>query len=331
MDGFIEEWLSILKQEGEVVVATVVNGMGARPRENGARMLVKKLGGIFETVGGGKLEAEVIICAKRVLVNKKSEIYHFNLSGQDVAQMEMICGGKGDVLVYYSSEKDIGPLEALLKFGNSDGWMYFPIDENKGLSFISAKGETAGSGDEVARISNITRQKDIYIDKAGGFRYMVHWLETPGILYILGAGHVSREIVKVARIVGVECQVFDDRSEFANRDRFPDTDITVLEDMKSPPEIELGPKDMITIVTRGHVYDLECLEWALQTRSGYIGMIGSKRKWELISENLIAKGYPKERILQVKSPIGLDIGASTPPEIAVAIIAEIIQFRRQHK
>ena len=326
MNGFINEWLQTLLKDKEAAVVTVLNGVGGRPRENGAQMIVKKSGSIYETVGGGKLEAQAIECAKRVLKNKKSEMYHFRLTGKDVAVMDMICGGEGDMFVYYSGGKDILALNGIPE--TADGWLIFPAEQESGVSFILADGQGFYGTEENKSVTGIERKNDIYTVEAGDSKYVVQWRETPGVLHIFGAGHVSCEIAKIADMIGIACCVYDDREEYANKKRFPNAKCVVLENMEQLPDIALNEKDMVAIVTRGHVYDLDCLKWALKTQAGYVGMIGSKRKIQMILNDLIEKGYDKERVLGVKAPIGLDIGALTPSEIAVSVAAQIIQFRR---
>jgi xanthine dehydrogenase accessory factor len=328
MNSFIGEWSAVLERDGEVAVATVVNGLGPRPRENGAQMLVEKSGAIFDTVGGGRLEADVMACAAGVLGGKASKLHHFSLTGDDVAKTDMICGGTGDVLVYYSDKKDLPALREILNLKVRDGWLLFPLEGKGGIGFASEEGVTAGDAEAAGRFLDTEKKKDIYIAQVNGKSFLAQWLETPGRLHILGAGHVSREIVKIAHIAGIACAVYDDRKEFANRERFPDAECVVVADMSRPPDIDLNKKDMIAIVTRGHVYDKSCLEWAVMTKAGYVGMIGSRRKVGMILEDMASRGYPADRLKEVNAPIGLDIGAKTPAEIAVSIVAQLIRFKR---
>lgn len=328
MDYFYTEWLAALEQDGVIAVATVVNGIGATPRENGAQMLIRNSGRIFDTVGGGKLEGGVMQRAKHVLADGRSEMFHFDLTGEDVAQTEMICGGEGDVFIYYSDSKDINTLHQISRLKNYNGWMCYPIDEQGGICYICEDGVLVGDEDQTKCLSQMQKEKGIFIGKAQGRRYLVQWVEMSGKLHIMGAGHVSMEIAMVAHIAGIDCCVYDDRADFLTEERFAFAARIVLDDMKKLPDIEVGSKDMIAIVTRGHLYDLECLEWAIGKHVGYIGMIGSKRKTNMIFESLLAKGILQERISKVYAPIGLDIGAQTPAEIAVAIVAQLIAFKR---
>ena len=153
-------------------------------------------------------------------------------------------------------------------------------------------------------------------------------LSTPS-LYLFGAGHVSLSISKVASLAGFETIVSDDREAFANGVRFPEA----LETHAGPweeifPLLKISELSYIVIATRGHKGDLVCLREALKTPARYIGMIGSKRKIIEFSKALDAEGVAPERLEQVHSPVGLAIGALTPEEIAVSVVAEMIAVRR---
>ena len=153
-------------------------------------------------------------------------------------------------------------------------------------------------------------------------------LATP-TLYLFGGGHVSLSISKVASLAGFETMVVDDRAAFANRERFPEA----LETHAGPweetlPRLRLTEFSYIVIATRGHKADLACLRWALGTPARFIGMIGSKRKLIEFAKALEAEGVGADQLERVHSPVGLDIGALTPQEIAVSVVAEMIAVRR---
>ena len=153
-------------------------------------------------------------------------------------------------------------------------------------------------------------------------------LTTP-TLYIFGGGHISLPLAKMGKLLGFKTAVIDDRAEFANAVRFPEADAIIAEDFaKSFPRLKIDKSSYIVIVTRNHQYDDMVLEWAAGTKAKYIGMIGSKTKTKAVFSHLIAKGIAKEQLARVHAPIGLEINAQTPEEIAVSILAEIINVRR---
>jgi xanthine dehydrogenase accessory factor len=152
----------------------------------------------------------------------------------------------------------------------------------------------------------------------------------PALLYIFGAGHVSVNLYKVARSAGFDVTVVDDREAYANRERFPEAKEIIAEEFdRALARLSPGESAYLVIVTRGHRDDMRVLRWAVQTPARYIGMIGSKRKTITIFRELTKEGLSAKLFERVHAPVGLDIGAITPEEIAVAITAELIAARRR--
>jgi xanthine dehydrogenase accessory factor len=152
----------------------------------------------------------------------------------------------------------------------------------------------------------------------------------PALLYIFGAGHVSLSLCKVANGAGFDVTVVDDRESYASRERFPEAKEVIGEDFeKAMAQLRPNESSYIVIVTRGHRDDMRVLRWAVQTQARYVGMIGSKRKIIAIFRELTNDGISPHLFEKVHAPVGLDIGAITPEEIAVAITAELIAVRRR--
>jgi len=153
-------------------------------------------------------------------------------------------------------------------------------------------------------------------------------LPTP-LLYIFGAGHVSFELFKAARNAGFDVIVADDRDAYANAERFPGARQVIAKDFDEVfAEVTPNESSYMVIATRGHRDDMRILRWAVQTQARYIGMIGSRRKAITVVRELTAEGLSPELFERLHSPVGLDIGAVTPEEIAVSIVAELIGIRR---
>lgn len=151
----------------------------------------------------------------------------------------------------------------------------------------------------------------------------------PAILYVFGAGHVAVNVCQAAANAGFDVIVSDDRSSYASKERFPAAlEVHALDFDEAMRKFDPTESSFIVIVTRGHRDDMRILRWAVQTRSRYIGMIGSKRKVIQIFKALQQEGIPAHLFERVHAPIGLDIGAITPEEIAVSITAELIAIRR---
>lgn len=156
---------------------------------------------------------------------------------------------------------------------------------------------------------------------------LVERITTPPHLVLCGAGHVSVYTAKIAKMVGFKVTVIDERGDFANSERFPEADAIVSLPYREALEAINDPNTYYVIITRGHKDDNLCLETILNKPYAYCGMIGSKSKVQIVFNDLIARGYPKEKLNTVHSPIGLSIGANTPEEIAVCIVGEMIQVK----
>jgi xanthine dehydrogenase accessory factor len=154
-------------------------------------------------------------------------------------------------------------------------------------------------------------------------------LSTP-MAYLFGGGHISLHLSTLLRFIGFDFVVIDDRKEFATPQRFPEAKECIVHDFEQVFDTLSfnPPSSYFIIVTRGHKSDLIVLEQAIQTGAKYIGMIGSKRKIALVLQHLREQGIPQELLDNVQAPIGLEIGADTPEEIAISIAAELIKVRR---
>ena len=146
-------------------------------------------------------------------------------------------------------------------------------------------------------------------------------------LVIVGAGHIAQPLCSMGALMGFRVIVVDDRPDFATRERFPEADRVVGVDFRDPfADVPIHSTSYVVLVTRGHKYDFECLRHLLKTEvePPYVGMIGSRRRIRAAYSQLQGEGMPKDRLSRVRAPVGLDIGAETPVEIAVAVAAEIV-------
>ncbi len=148
-------------------------------------------------------------------------------------------------------------------------------------------------------------------------------------LYIFGAGHISKSISKIATMAGFATVIVDNREAFANSERFPEADEIFAEEYEEVfPKLPIRDTSYLVIVTRGHRDDMRVMRWAVGTNAKYIAMIGSKRKVIGVVKELEKEGIPRQAFERAFAPMGLDIGAITPEEIAVSIVAEMIAMRR---
>lgn len=162
----------------------------------------------------------------------------------------------------------------------------------------------------------------------GQMEVYIEPIEPSPALYVIGAGHVGYQLAHMAQTAGFKVHVIDDREKFANRERFPDAEAVVAEDIPTwIAQASIPPHAYVVIVTRGHNNDLDALRALAPRDVRYLGLIGSRAKVARIYDALRDEGLPADRLARVHAPIGLDIGAVTPQEIAVSILAELIAVK----
>jgi xanthine dehydrogenase accessory factor len=149
-------------------------------------------------------------------------------------------------------------------------------------------------------------------------------------LFLFGAGHVAQSIYRTSRLAGFDVTVIDDREAYANCERFPDArEVIAAEYEPAVQSLVTTDSSFIVVVTRGHKDDMRILRWAVSVPHQYLGMIGSERKFISVQKELEAEGISRDKLEHVYSPVGIDIGAITPEEIGIAVVAEMISVRRQ--
>ncbi|MGH9832546.1 MAG: XdhC family protein [Blastocatellia bacterium] len=201
-----------------------------------------------------------------------------------------------------------------------------------------ADGVMADEGQEivVARVDELIAslaneiEADQLQDRLGDLRLLFEISRPPLELIICGGGHVGQAVAKLGTLLDFKITVIDDRAEFSSREKFPDPGVRLITDdfIEALRSLKITPSAHIVIVTRGHKHDEICLREVIEKPARYIGMIGSRRRTTTIREHLRREGVAAEFLRRVHAPIGLDIGAMTPEEIALAILAEIVLVRR---
>jgi xanthine dehydrogenase accessory factor len=337
-----------LENQSPVVMASIISLKGSSPRHNGTRMVISAEGN-YGTIGGSLLEARVIEVSRIVLEQRLSRLMNYDLKGKDAYSKGMICGGNATVLLDFIEPTGENKIffqrwqEAVR--GSNDFYFLTQISETEtddrvkivGRGLLSLEGQLLGKS-EIAQnnLDNLkpelhTISSTAVFDLKDG-QLLVDFIRKLKTLYCFGAGHVALPTAHIASLAGFSVVVIDDRAEFANAERFPDADIKVIKDYHRAVEgLTIDEDSFIVIVTRGHQYDRTVLEQALQTRARYIGMISSRRKRDAIYNALMENGVKKQTLEQVHSPIGMEIGAETPEEIAVSIVAELICERSKQQ
>lgn len=331
-----------------VVLVSIVDSHGSSPRRSGAQMVVCANGAAYGTIGGGLLEAAAIDESRLALSQGCPRFMGFEFNNSNTNSQGMLCGGSTKLLLdlllpdkhtreFFRQYHDLARQGVdfhsvtVLKNGDSDRVSI------SGRSLFLRDG-TIAAGNYLWQEEHMTAIKDELRNVSGadtltigGVAAVAHSVSRTQTIYCFGAGHVAMSTAHLAALVGFRVVVIDDRDDYANAGRFPDAEeIIITEDFgHALDNLPIDADSYLIIVTRGHQHDRVVLEQALETDAYYIGMIGSRRKRELIYAALREKGVTDKQLARVHCPIGLPINAETPEEIAVSIVSELVQERHR--
>lgn len=343
----MEEVFAALKEAVDtgqtVALATIIRTAGSTPREVGAKMMIHPEGRHAGTVGGGCGEAEVLRQALDVIASRQAAIVRVDLTGEISLESDGICGGVMEVLVEPWPPADEEPahwrplLERLAGGEAAGPWalatrlppapvqhLLITPDE---LDAIQERSHAFGRA--VERLLAERRSGLVTLLDSGETWFVDVHRARPTVV-IAGAGHIAVPLAQMAKMLDFRVIVIDDRPTFVNPARFPTADQLICDHFdKALRSLSIDPDTYIVIITRGHQHDVTCLRAVIRSPAGYIGMIGSRRRvrgvFELLEQE---EGIPRELLERVHAPIGLDIGAKTPAEIALSILAEIVKVYR---
>jgi xanthine dehydrogenase accessory factor len=344
--------------DGETLaVATIVSTLGSTPREIGAKMVITASGEILGTVGGGCGEAEVRREAIQVIRSRKPALVRVELMDDIESDSPAVCGGILNVFVdpwWKDAETPVCAklTEELIQVASEGAAAVMAtVIMVDGLDNVHP-GDKCLIRDGVLKSGNIDNEELLQaILKEAENRLQNEncrqvLLELPGTAIkaevffevltairkaiVVGAGHLAIPLVQFAKILGFHVTVLDDRVIYANRERFPQADEVLVGDMaETLSQIEITSQTYIVLITRGHQFDEPCLRAIIHSPAKYIGMIGSKRRIKACFIRFRDEDkIPEELLKRVYAPIGLDIKAESPEEIALSIIAEMIKIRR---
>ncbi len=332
MRDIFKSILNHLEKGQAVVRVAVMKSTGSTPRGAGAVMAVFSDGTIIGTIGGGLVEEASIRAGVRAFETGEGEIRAFDLTGQDAASLGMVCGGEMTVLIDFidpGAEQVAFVTEILRRYEvGRKSLLTTMLDETGG---VIRRGVWSFGDEQPSHWPEFGLSQDMRAPVArphdGGTLFMEPIAATETIHFI-GAGHVAKATARLAATLGFRVRVIDDRREFANTARFSEAhEVRVVADLGHCLPAVLDRDDYLVIMTRGHLHDRDVLEQALKTDAGYVGMIGSRKKKAAVYESLLGSGFTQDDLNRVHCPIGLAIGAETPEEIAVSIMAELIKVR----
>ncbi len=325
-------------------VALVLKAEDSTPRKSGVKAIIDETGKIWGTLGGGLVEAEAQRRAVEACQSKCPVVFDLHLHGADSTADVPICGGSMRILIDPTVAKDRASYAQVAEAvrQRQRGVMLTTTCTATHTEVTSqwfapeaVPSDVAFPGADEIRSCIALETPRLFVEPGGGASPTLQVLVEPVIprplLVIAGGGHIGQALALQASLVGFDITVVDDRAEFTHPALFPEGTTTCCEDIpKKIADLSAGSDTYIVLVTRGHKLDAEGLEACIHAPIAYAGMIGSTRKVSLIRENFIESGLAtEEEFDRVFTPIGLDIGAVTVPEIATSITAELIAVRRK--
>lgn len=353
MKNIYDYLFSLLQQKKEVALATIVTAEGSTPQVVGASAVFSKKGLIAGTVGGGLQEA---VCQKKAvesLDKKKSILFEFKLEAHTAEEEGALCGGRTKILIDCDSQKSIDAFRLLhLSFRNRQPGILATLIEDYGYGRVNLARSWIGK-DEIESpdlnppLSLFKEEiKTVFLESKAELFLLDNDRQESGEkekyiflqpifplpeLVIAGAGHIGQVVAHLGNLLNFEVTVIDDRPEFANKDRIPEADHFIINDIgQALKNFPISKDTYLVIVTRGHRQDGQALRQCLGSQAAYIGMIGSRRKIELMRQQFLQQKWAtEEQWARIYAPIGIDIGSETVEEIAVSIAAQIVQLRSQ--
>jgi len=343
------EIISALESEERVMLATIISTSGSTPASAFSKMLIKNEGNVsVGTVGGGCLEGDVLVAAKKLYHSEKAEILSFHLNEDEFVQ-GLICGGTVDILIEPISAKhhelfeklkasrDQGEDAVILtQIGSGGKIIWKNMTRAESVFKDDPREDEVGRNMKMERVREnmrtVLRRNQTQRHKNADGEIILEPVMGSPSLVVFGGGHVSKYICECSSRAGFRVTIVDDRKEYANPQRFPEAVCTIAGDfLEVFAGLTVKPSTYIVIVTRGHRSDEEILEQAVKTPAKYIGMIGSKRKVLTTYEHLLERGVSIQALKRVHAPMGIEIGATTAEEIGVSVVSQLIAVRRSER
>lgn len=311
-------------------LCSLVNFKGSVPRKDYPQMLVRLDGKTFGTVGGGNLEHSVIQSAKITITESKPQLLHFEMTGDRPESSGGICGGTGTVLVEPFSPAIQDQFRKLDWTGNfKDSHTILTHFDPVNLT-VKRIWDWELPNDRINTVMlNDAAEGELKFPALKG-RWFRQVISPPTVLHIFGAGHVGQSVAELAHFLDLDVMIYDDRAEMASEQRFPFAlGRTVNSYALLVERFQPAPSDFVLVMTKGHQHDFELIQRLLKLEIRYLGLMASQRKWSVLRKALVESGFTDEQLNRVHAPIGLNIGGETVPEIALSILAEVVnQLRR---
>jgi xanthine dehydrogenase accessory factor len=292
-----------------VALATVVDTRRSAPRPLGSRLALSSSGEMVGSVSGGCVESDVALRAEEVLAGGPPLLLRYGISDDDAFDVGLPCGGEIEVFVQAADVEELDRVEAALRTGER-------LSVTTTVAGGAAGQKTYAKGE--AHSTAVRADEHTFVE---------HYAPAP-VMMVFGAVDTAQALCRMAKLVGFQTVVSDARGKFATRERLPDADELVVGwpamayDLHPP-----GEATYVVVLTHDARFDEPALGPALRSAAPYIGALGSRRAQDSRRRRLLNAGYSEDEIARIRGPLGLDIGAVTPPETAVSILAEVLAVR----
>jgi xanthine dehydrogenase accessory factor len=330
--------------KGRAAMATLVATEGSAPRATGSRMWVDEAGRIVGSVTiGGCVDARVIEASTKALEDDAPALLSMALGDEDAWAIGMTCAGTIEVLI-----EPVDPARLTDPVSSALGVARTEVEKGRTVVVVAALSGaprrlvvtedgaaqgTLGDGalDEAAAREAATALADgasgVREVEAAGVRHRLYFERhaPPLTLVVFGATHVAMPLVSLGAVLGLRTVVVDGRDRFATRERFPDaSEIMVGMPSELAERMPLGRQSLVVLLSHDYKYDLPVLRAVLASEAAYVGVLGSRRRGRALLDFLAGEGVPPEQLARVRIPVGLDIGGTTPGEIALSVLAEAV-------
>lgn len=322
--GAANSWL---EADGAVVVATVVDTWGSAPVPIGGQLAVAADSRFVGSVSGGCIEGEVLTEAEDVFATGKGRILEFGVADETAWSVGLPCGGRVKVYLERFDESSGALLKRAREAQARRKGLVIRTNLDTGERVVFERTD-ANLPEDVAR-RFATAKSALQETPAGNV--FTHALVPPARIIAIGAGHISQVLAQIAKLSGYEIIVVDPRTAFASSDRFPDVDLKTEWPQDILPKLGLDSYTALAVLAHVAHIDDEALKVGLKSDCLYVGALGSKRNHTARVGRLKEAGLTDTEISRIRNPIGLDIGAQTPSEIALAVMAEIVRAVRGTK
>lgn len=338
-----KQLIDLFKSEATLALATIFRTKGSTPRSVGARMAVTPGGHILGTIGGGCSEATVIREARIVLDDGRPRLVRADMTEDVTEEAEAACGGTMEVVVARWGG-DLLPLLEVVAQATRERRSVRLATCVKPKRALGAMAVRSGPGFAWAGLSEEEAAAVLEAVPAGGattpqfapvtlgaekWTVLLEDHDPAPLLLVCGGGHIAVPLCRMARNLEFEVAVVDDRPSFADPTRFPEGTRTTCDAFdRALTGFPVDARTYAVVITHGHRQDFTCTRRLLGRGAAYVGMIGSRRRVAGALDLLREAGVSETAVSELHAPIGLDIGAETPAEIALAILAEVVLVRR---